>query len=964
VKSVAIAAKDLKLKFAKEKDAGGDERWKMIEPSAAPAEGSKSIEMLDKLDNLQARGPDVSDPADRKPFGFADDDATTTVTLGFGDDAKPLVYRLGKDDPAKSRIYVQVAGRPRVNAVPDDLRKMVERPALAYRSRRVLDMPARTVTRITVDRPADSYALTQSDSIWSLAVPVATKADTGKANSLAADLARLEAADFVNFNPTPEDLKNYGLDAPTLKVTVAGEGSKTVLFGKPREGKPEIYAKLADAGEVFALRSGVKDAVNQPSLAFRPLQLWAAPGAIVSRIGIDRDSKKYDLTRDGAIWKIGGPFAANAFLPSVQSILEVASAPRAEKFVAHTDADLATYGLDKPAGTLTVTLTPERPEDPAGTRTLIFGKNVTDGQAPRYARLDGLPGVFVLPAGDVVDKTALDLLDRRMLQIDTRQIIRLGGVGPTGTWSAKRDGASWTLDSFNPPVPGDRATLERLAGVLADIRASQFAAYGTADLATFGLDKPTNTFEITLGTGDKPTKHVIALGVPVPGNPQARFARVDDGPAIAQLNPLLSMELGVSPLELADRVLFNFTGRDLTAITRTIGPDELRIERKDGAWQIIKPAAVPADEPALAELAERVGALRAVKVAALGVKDFRQYGLEPPAASFRFTVTELGAAPRELTLALGNLPPQGRPARIGNIATVYLIPDSAGDPLAARLTAAPLKFRDRTLARFNDADRITIKRGERTVTFAKVDGLWKMTVPVAADAEAFDLEDLVLLASKLRCEELLADTKGDLKPFGLEKPEATVTFFLGDKEVEKFAVSAKDAEGRVIVRVGESPMVGRLDLALSTRLLNEFRKRALWTNLDVAQVETLILNAGAGGTPAVFNKTDTGWQVAGDADRVVNIEAITDLLATFAALKAERYVADQKPELKLYGLEPPVRVIIVKTRTGNPTTLHLGRFEGESKRAYAAVPGAGTVVVLSEADSAKLLKPAGELSRK
>ncbi|MBX7102864.1 MAG: DUF4340 domain-containing protein, partial [Gemmataceae bacterium] len=67
VKSVAIAAKDLKLKFAKEKDAGGDERWKMIEPSAAPAEGSKIIEMLDKLDNLQARGPDVSDPADRKP---------------------------------------------------------------------------------------------------------------------------------------------------------------------------------------------------------------------------------------------------------------------------------------------------------------------------------------------------------------------------------------------------------------------------------------------------------------------------------------------------------------------------------------------------------------------------------------------------------------------------------------------------------------------------------------------------------------------------------------------------------------------------------------------------------------------------------------------------------------------------------------------------------------------------------
>jgi len=130
-------------------------------------------------------------------------------------------------------------------------------------------------------------------------------------------------------------------------------------------------------------------------------------------------------------------------------------------------------------------------------------------------------------------------------------------------------------------------------------------------------------------------------------------------------------------------------------------------------------------------------------------------------------------------------------------------------------------------------------------------------------------------------------------------------------------------------------------------------------------VDNLIINAGAGGTPLILNKTDAGWQVADRPDQRVNAEAVSGLLATLAGLRPERFIADQKGDLKLYGLEPPVRVIVVKSRAGQPTTLHLGRFEGDSKRAYATAPGGdGAVVVLSEADSAKLLAPAGELVKR
>jgi Domain of unknown function (DUF4340) len=980
VKKLEVVAADRKLVFAREKDAGGDEKWRLLEPVQAAAEGPKVSELIDKLAELQARGADVIDTADLKAYGLVVGEPATTVTLTIAEEqpgstpeapktttTRTLNYRLGKQDTAKSKLYVQVPGQSRVNAVPDDLLKLVDRPVLAYRSRRILDVPTKQITQINVERPTDAYGLTQTDGVWSLAATTA-KADPAKANALAGDLSRLEAVEYVNFAPKPEDLKTYGLDAPTLKAKLTlTDGSKTLVVGKPREGKPEVYAKLADAPEVFSMREAVKTTLDQPSLAFRPLQLWQSAGLTVKKIEVHRGTEDYSLNRDGMTWRISGPFDATAFVPGVQPLLDAASAPRAERFEVHTNDDLAKYGLDNPTMTLTATLVGERPEEPSGTKKLMIGKSVVEGQPARFARTDDIPGVFVLgpAATESIDKPALELLDRRLLSLDTRQINRIEGAGPTGEWSAKKDDGKWLIDSLSPPAAGDRSVIDGMAAAFADMRAQRYAAYGMQENAKYGLDKPSATVKVTVPAGDKPVTHSIALGNPVEGNPQARYARVDDNPAIAVLPVGASLELGRSMLELVDRGMMSFPAKDLIGIRRTINGQELSLDKKDGAWQVTNPLAAAADDPALTEMAERLSALRAVKVAALGVKDFKPFGLDPPTAMFTLVLQEADGKTRDMSIQLGTPTPDGRPVRVGTGDTVYLIADSAGDPLATRLTADPIKFRDRTLAKFTDADRVIVTRGDRSATFAKIDGRWKMTAPINADAESFDLDDVLLVASKLRADELVADGPADLKPFGLDKPEAELRFFQGDKEVLKLLASKKEADGRVAVKSADGGLVGKLDAGVSGRVLSEFRRRALWGNVDVAQADTLIINSGAGGTPLVMNKNDLGWQFADKPDQSAKPEAVSDVLATLAGLKAERYVVDQKGDLKLFGLDPAARVIIAKTRNGQTTTLHLGRYEGESQRLYATIPsGDGLIVVLSEADSAKLMKSVGEFGKK
>jgi hypothetical protein len=981
VKKLEVVGRDRKLVFSREKDSAGDEKWRLLEPVQTAAEGPKVTELIDKLADLQARGPDVIDAADLKPYGLADGEPTTVVTLTISEEqlgstpespktttTRTISYRLGKQETAKSKLYVQVPGRPRINAVPDDLLKLVDRPVLAYRSRRILDVPTKQIAKINIERPNDSYSLTQTDGVWSLATPTTAKADTGKASALAGDLGRLEAVEFINFTPTPEDLKSYGLDGPSLKATIMlADRTKTLLLGKPREGKPEVYAKLADSPEVFSLHDAVKTAVDQTSLAFRPLQLWQAAGMTVKKIEVRHGSEDYAIQRDGMSWKIIKPFDATAFIPSVQPLLDAASAPRAERFEVHGNDELAKYGLDSPTMMLTATLVGDRQEEPSGTKKLLIGKQVVEGQPARFARTEDAPGVFVLGAAatEAINKPPLELLDRRLINLDIRQINHLEGAGSAGAWSAKKEDGKWLIDSLSPPAAGDRTVIDGVVAVFSDLRAQRFAAYGMQDIAKYGLDKPSATVKVTSPAGDKSLTHSIALGNPVEGNPQSRYARVDDGPAIAILPVAASIELGRSSLDLVDRGMLSFLAKDLVGIRRVINGQELALDKKDGSWQMTKPLTTAADDSALAEMAERLSSLRAVKVAGLGVKDFKPFGLDPPAAAFTLVLQEADGKTRDITLQLGTATPDGRPARIGTGDTVYLIPDSAGDPLATRLTADPIKFRDRTLAKFTDADRVAVTRGDRTATFAKVDGRWKMTAPISADAESFDLDDLLLLASKLRADELLADSPGDLKPFGLDKPEVELTFFNGDKEVLKLLASKKETDGRVNVKAADSGLIGKLDVGASNRVLAEFRRRALWGNVDVAQADTLIINSGAGGPPLVMNKNDLGWQFADKPQQPVKPEAVSDVLATLAGLKAERYVVDHKADLKLFGLDPAVRVIIAKTRTGQTTTLHLGRYEGDSQRLYATVPGGdGAVVVLNEADSAKLMKATAEFGRK
>ena len=664
-----------------DKDEDKQDRWTVGEgPNALLAEMAKVTELLDALSKLEAKNPPAplpgsppvkSDPAivdkadDKKlaELGFAQDGTKVTVVAraksAEGDPPAPartFAFVLGKQDTDKKKIHVRLDGWPRVNVVDDAVVKLIDRPALAYRGRRLFDTAEAKLTELTVGKGGvESFAIRQDAapaSGWKLTKPVAGEADETKASQIVGDLSRLEAIEFVNDAPKPEDLTKYGLDKPRLTAdlifTGAGAKPAKLEIGAAREGKPEAYARLNGGGSVFAIANTAFENFEKGAVGLMPLQLWTAtPDKVTGvdvRRGAEHNNEAYKLSQNGTDWKVSGPFDAPAGDAAVQGIITAVANVKAEKCDALAP-DLAKHGFDKPVLRLGVTIkstTPAKDGQPAKdeltTKTLVIG-NAAEGGPNRYATLEGGPSaaVYVVPESILkdADKPAFDLLDKHVLSLEAGRVskVSIGSSKPAesvtltkddkGTWKA--DGATFAVD-----MPSAAALI--LAATKPNV--SRFAGYGVGvKWSEYGLETPESTATVKLAppatdAKAKPETHTIKLGKA--DTTGERYARIDDGPALVLLDTKTSEALAKSQLDFVDRSLLNFDPASLTGLTRKKGAEELELTPgTTGGWDVVKPTKQKADGPTLDELGEQLSKLRAMKVAAFGAKTSSPSGSTP-----------------------------------------------------------------------------------------------------------------------------------------------------------------------------------------------------------------------------------------------------------------------------------------------------------------------------------------------
>jgi hypothetical protein len=964
------------------------DRWFVeAKPNPLLADSARVDELLDQLAALHAldRGRAVYS-GDQSPGG-------TRITMVLRDrrpegepdgPAREVTLLVGKADYSTRRLPIQRAGWPRISLVdntlgpdgrdswvtgllfPNTVSDLLARSALAYRSRKLFDAAAE-LAAVSV---AGRFTLRHDLDAWRLTSPITSDADAGKAGELGNALAGLAATDYLVERPTGDELRSFGLDAPAHKVSLEFKGGRdyTLELGAARPGKPEVFARL-DGGAVFGLSNTIVEHLTTGVVGLLPLKVWTVPADRVTALEIvrpDAPAESFLLVRKDGNWQLMGPFSAPTPSANVQPLLASVGTLTAVKYYAlSAAANAAEFGFDRPLLKLKLAHLGSKPlaifEAPVAS-TLVVGALTPDG-AGRFARLDSPSApVFLVPNTFVTAALTppLELLDRALLTLDPARIAKLHVASdkPEDTFTLAKDPTGkWAVDGISFSVDPER--ISRLTTAAAQPPVARLAAYGDAvKWGDFGLDKPAAVVTISLA-GEKPQTHTIALSKADPLG--GRFARIDNGKAVALLPTSAAETLTRRKFEYANRTLLTFDPTTLTGLVRKKAKDELEVAPAAAlGWDIVKPAKEKADQPFVDELAEALSRLRAERVAAYGKKEqlFEQYGLEPPAASIALTIGDM-AEPR--VLRIGN--PVNSVARESDR---YAAVDSAGAEvivgvlpaaLVNKLLAPAVMFRDHTLARFVDADRAALERGDRRITFAKVGVNWRVTEPLAEAAESSDLETLVADLGKLRADTWVAEKTGaNLKSFGLDKPAAKWTLANGDQTVLVLSLGTKTADGRVHVATDKGELIGLLDPAMSGRILAEYRQRKAW-ELDAAQATEITIAASGG--KLTLEKTGPKWTDAAKPDSVIDSAKVIDLLGALGSLTVESYAADKSADLRLFGLDKPVATLSV-TSAGAKRVLEIGGTVGgtDGKQRYARVAekDRSDVFVLSAADTTRLTR--------
>lgn len=259
VQSVELKSKDINWKVRKEGD-----KWQLVHPLVALASKYQVDNLLDSLSGLRAREflAEEKDPEKLRQFGL--DQPEFTVVLGL-QDSQELVFSVNRKD---NKVVATNSLVRKIIEVDSQIATDLGRKVDELREKKVASFNSWEATGISLKKEGWQLAAVREKTKekgreqekWYLAGAENKKepAEESKIESLLRKLEYLEAAEFID---NPADLKEYGLDQPSLEITIrvkpADQEEKEVqlLVGTENTDRQQVVVKNRDLPYLFRVNS-------------------------------------------------------------------------------------------------------------------------------------------------------------------------------------------------------------------------------------------------------------------------------------------------------------------------------------------------------------------------------------------------------------------------------------------------------------------------------------------------------------------------------------------------------------------------------------------------------------------------------------------------------------------------------------------------------------------------------------
>ncbi len=378
-----------------------------------------------------------------------------------------------------------------------------------------------------------------------------------------------------------------------------------------------------------------------------------------------------------------------------------------------------------------------------------------------------------------------------------------------------------------------------------------------------------------------------------------------------------------------------------------------RIERKEGAWELVEPISFPGDAVNLDGMAAGLADLASEQVIETPQAP-EVYGIDDASRRVRF-----GAGGRDYELRIGKTAPVGsstyvvtaeQPERIVTVPTYRV----------TNLERSLDDLRDRRVVVF---DRSTIGAIDARwpgggVRLSREGGAWQMTEPVTGPADDTAVDTLLSNLSYLRADSFEDEPRPDAST-GLDAPDFEVTLTgetdPGGGTPSSFQLAfGREEGGQRLVRSGQSSLyriaATRIDDLPRTLGAYRFKELSRYVSTDAATVHLSFETPGENAFEETYQLDDDGWKASPEP---VEAGRIARLVAELARLRGSDVFAEdvEAGQLAKLGLAPPrVAVRVLGAASGDLAPAELGAvdigLDPDGQGPVARKPGSGTVMRL------------------
>jgi hypothetical protein len=327
--------------------------WKLVEPAPFDADPPEVIGIANALGNVEIVRVVDENATNLDQFGLANPAVVVEYKAEGGASGK---LKLGNKNATQGEVYaLKNDDQKRVFLVSSFQESTFNRTSFDLRDKKILKFDRDKADSLALAKGPASIELARSGTEWSVVKPVASRSDYSAIEGFLTRLSSANMSKMLEENAT--DFAKYGLDKPSMTVTIGAGSAKTVLqVGNTVDG--ETYARDAARPVVFTVDSTLQADLNKSFDDYRKKELFEFRPFYIAKLRAVLDSpggpKTYEFEKvkgaqptDPEIWKVTrvGGASHNADAAAMDDLLNKLVAIKAESF-----ADPKTKtGLDKPA---------------------------------------------------------------------------------------------------------------------------------------------------------------------------------------------------------------------------------------------------------------------------------------------------------------------------------------------------------------------------------------------------------------------------------------------------------------------------------------------------------------------------------------------------------------------------------------------------------------------------------------